>query len=339
LIHSVNFSVIIPSYNSEQYLSGSLELITKYLDLTQNEVIVVDDASTDQSLSIAKKFPVRVIERDLNGGPAAARNTGVRVAKGKVYVFIDADVLIGSDTFNLISKQFLEDPSIDAITGLFSLDISREDNFPTAYKNRYMNFVFKQCNKNVNFLFGSIAAIKNESFISWPEHLRYGEDAFLGQLISGCGGSIRLNHDLQIRHLKKYSYLSLFKNDFLVSRNFAEIFLKFNQWRTLLPKSDQFSHVGKFQLYSLAICGLSFLSVLFYPSMAVLLVALICWLFVNRYFLSFFFKHSGFLSGMFAAILTIFDHFVMGFGVVFGILSYVFLRKRSFSKQPIKVRG
>jgi GT2 family glycosyltransferase len=62
------------------------------------EVIVVDDGSRDDSAEIAGRFPCRVLRLETGRGPAAARNHGAEAARGAHIVFVDADVLVASDT-------------------------------------------------------------------------------------------------------------------------------------------------------------------------------------------------------------------------------------------------
>lgn len=86
-------SVIIPCYNSEKTLQKTIEsvLAQTYRPI---EVIVVDDGSSDSSIDIAASFdsPVTVIAKK-NGGPASARNRGIRECKGDYIAFLDADDL------------------------------------------------------------------------------------------------------------------------------------------------------------------------------------------------------------------------------------------------------
>lgn len=90
----MNFSVILPIYNVEQYLPQCLESL-KAQDYSDYEVICVNDGSTDRSREILAewetRYPqMRVIDRT-NGGLSAARNTGLDAAIGNYVVFVDSD--------------------------------------------------------------------------------------------------------------------------------------------------------------------------------------------------------------------------------------------------------
>lgn len=88
------FSVIIPVYNVEKYLKKCIESLLKQ-QYTDMEIILIDDKSTDNSLSIAKKYleynNVRLILKEKNTGLSDTRNTGIREAKGQYILFLDSD--------------------------------------------------------------------------------------------------------------------------------------------------------------------------------------------------------------------------------------------------------
>jgi glycosyltransferase involved in cell wall biosynthesis len=91
-------SIIIPVYNSEIYLAECIESAINQIH-SNTEIIIVDDGSTDNSLQIARNFEnekVRVLNQD-NRGASAARNTGLKEAKGSYIQFLDADDLLSPD--------------------------------------------------------------------------------------------------------------------------------------------------------------------------------------------------------------------------------------------------
>ncbi|NBD37252.1 MAG: glycosyltransferase [Verrucomicrobia bacterium] len=84
-------SVIIPAYNRANLIGETLESLLRQT-LPALEILVVDDGSTDRTASVARSFgsPVRVIAQE-NAGPGAARNHGLREAKGTFLHFFDSD--------------------------------------------------------------------------------------------------------------------------------------------------------------------------------------------------------------------------------------------------------
>ena len=89
----MKISVIIPAFNRESLLPLTIRSLLAQTHPAQ-EIIVVDDGSTDRTAEVAESFgdPVRVI-RQTNAGPAAARNRGFRESKGEFIHFFDSDDL------------------------------------------------------------------------------------------------------------------------------------------------------------------------------------------------------------------------------------------------------
>ncbi|MEP7065319.1 MAG: glycosyltransferase [Gemmatimonadota bacterium] len=83
-------SVVIPCYNSARFLAEALRSVREQARPV-DEVIVVDDASTDGSAELARDAGVTCISLDRNGGPGAARNTGIAQTTGDLVAFLDAD--------------------------------------------------------------------------------------------------------------------------------------------------------------------------------------------------------------------------------------------------------
>ncbi|MBC5836156.1 glycosyltransferase family 2 protein [Flavobacterium sp. F372] len=89
------FTVIIPLYNKEKYISGAIESILNQT-FTDFELLIVNDCSSDKSVEMASKFvseKVHVIHHEKNSGLAATRNTGIKKATSNYVTFLDADDL------------------------------------------------------------------------------------------------------------------------------------------------------------------------------------------------------------------------------------------------------
>lgn len=116
-------SIIIPVYNVEQYLKECLDSV-KQLNIYNYEVIIVNDGSTDNSLTICKQYcksytNFRIITQE-NRGLSAARNTGISNSRGKYLTFIDSDDFINPSLFELLLKE-VDKESADVIRGDYNL--------------------------------------------------------------------------------------------------------------------------------------------------------------------------------------------------------------------------
>ena len=114
-------SVIVPVYNVEKYLSQCADSILSQ-DYSDLEVIFIDDGSTDASGQIcdqyAEKDPrVRVIHQK-NGGAAAAKNAGLRMASGKYLSFVDSDDYLEPNVYGGLVRTLL-DTGADVVQGSF----------------------------------------------------------------------------------------------------------------------------------------------------------------------------------------------------------------------------
>jgi cellulose synthase/poly-beta-1,6-N-acetylglucosamine synthase-like glycosyltransferase len=103
---TILYSVVIPAYNADKTLSDTL-IALKHQSIypADYEVIVVDDGSTDKTAALAHRFGANCINQP-NRGPAAARNNGVRVAKGDIILFTDADCLPDWDWIRQMTLPF-----------------------------------------------------------------------------------------------------------------------------------------------------------------------------------------------------------------------------------------
>ena len=132
-------SVIIPVYNTEEYLGNCLTSICTQT-LEDLEIICINDASEDNSLNILNDFAnkdkrIKVINFRLNKGAAQARNYGIEIAKGEFISFIDSDdYLETADFYEKLYNKAIQ-TNADITKGL--------------YKNSSDNTVFKEINNKI----------------------------------------------------------------------------------------------------------------------------------------------------------------------------------------------
>lgn len=109
-------SIIIPSWNSAEKLTKNLQAsIDAIKDYPGSEVIVVDDASSDNSVEVVEQFPqVKLIKRQKNGGFSSTVNQGVREAKGEFVVQINSDARPDKDFLKYALPHF-ENPQVFSV--------------------------------------------------------------------------------------------------------------------------------------------------------------------------------------------------------------------------------
>ena len=98
-------SVIIPFYNAEKHLEKCVQNILNQTFKKNFEVIMIDDASLDNSYKIAQKFvneKFLLFKLNLNSGPSAARNIGLKNARGDYIYFLDVDDRIENNTLEIL---------------------------------------------------------------------------------------------------------------------------------------------------------------------------------------------------------------------------------------------
>ena len=105
----IMLSIVIPAYNVERYLNRCMEsvLSQSYRDL---EILLINDGSTDGTGALCEEFAKRdsriIYVEKQNEGQAAARNMGIRMARGEYLTFLDADDWIDSDMFEKMYNCF-----------------------------------------------------------------------------------------------------------------------------------------------------------------------------------------------------------------------------------------
>ena len=107
----MNFSIIVPVYNMEEYLERCISSILNQ-SYSDYEVLLIDDYSSDSSLKIAQGFKdekIKLLRNEVNSGLSVSRNVGIQNATGDYILFVDSDDYIEQDALlvlnDLISKN------------------------------------------------------------------------------------------------------------------------------------------------------------------------------------------------------------------------------------------
>lgn len=210
-------SVVIPVYNGGATFRRCLEAVfsTAY---AQWECIVVDDGSTDGSGQVAAQYGARVVSSEHpKSGPAVCRNLGAAQAQGDLLFFVDADVLININTLSQVAA-IMADEAVAACFGSYDASPT-ETNFLSQYRNLQHHYVHQISNLEATTFWGACGAVRravfeemggfNTAVFTRPSI----EDIELGYRIRAAGYYIRLEKTLQVRHMKRWTAVSVLLTD------------------------------------------------------------------------------------------------------------------------------
>lgn len=130
-------SIIIPTYNEEDYLPKLLQSI-KDQNFSDYEIIVADAESTDKTREIANSFGCKVVE---GGSPAVGRNSGAKIAEGEYLLFLDSDVILTEGYLESALNEFIKNDLGIGITQLIPISDSKKDKILHDFANFFMKLV------------------------------------------------------------------------------------------------------------------------------------------------------------------------------------------------------
>ena len=135
-------SIIIPVYNVEAYIEACLQSVANQTLAEEVECILVDDCGKDESILLAEKFVqsyrgnivFSIFHHNHNRGLSAARNTGIKAAKGEYIYFLDSDDEIIPNGVELMYDFVINYPGIDIVQGAWG--VYTTDKFPLYTQDR-----------------------------------------------------------------------------------------------------------------------------------------------------------------------------------------------------------
>ncbi len=315
-------SVIVPVHNAAGTLSECLQAVHRSR-CSAYEVVVVDDHSSDQSLSIARAFPNRIIPLARQVGPAAARNQGAAAARGTVLLFLDADVIVRPDTISQLAG---------ALGGITAASIGAYDakaefpNFCSRFKNLWLCYMFHLAPTKITWFWSGCGAIRRDAFEEvggFDEKLWECEDYALGYKITLQGKEILLNRAVEVGHRHCRSLSALLRNDFKRSRDNIKILLDLQQ-RQDSSFATGANAAGVLVLYTaLLALALGWFSPLFYLGG---LGLGILFLVLNLRFYFFIYSQTSVAFALKAIGLSYLVFLVMGMGALTGLGDWIYHR-------------
>lgn len=165
-------SIIIPTYNEEEYLPNLLTSIQRQ-GFDDKEVIIADAHSVDNTLEIAESFGCKIVP---GGLPATGRNNGAKVAEGELLLFLDADSVLTNNYISSAIEEFEFYNLGIAITQIVPL----EKGFINQISHEFANYLTKQISQIKPHGAGCYGILTykslHEKVGGFDENIDFGED-------------------------------------------------------------------------------------------------------------------------------------------------------------------
>ena len=155
-------SIVIPAYNEEKIIKKALDSVINQVEAAE-EIIVVDNNSTDKTAEIAKKLGVKVVCEEKQG-MTPARNRGFNTAKYDIIARIDADVVVPPDWVKRIRKNF-ETKRIDALSGPLILADAPEIIARTPFPSKLYLDSLRMLSRGKRYLMGPNMSLTNDIWV------------------------------------------------------------------------------------------------------------------------------------------------------------------------------
>lgn len=214
----LTITLIMPAYNAAHLLAQVLPpLLAMQAAGEIDEVLLVDDQSTDNTAAVAHAMGATVLVTPKNGGPGVARNLAAQQAKGDILWFVDSDVIAQPGGPALIRRAFA-DPGVAAVFGSYDDDPGGRYWF-SRYKNLLHRYHHQESRREVRTFWAGCGAVLASAFrnVAGFDVETYAkpsiEDIELGYRISNAGGRIVVEPALLGKHLKVWTIRNAIHTD------------------------------------------------------------------------------------------------------------------------------
>ena len=226
LAESYPLSVVIPSHNTALELKLSLEALLEN-DITNVEILIVDDASTDSTAKVAAAVAqgqkegaasLQYLPLKQRSGPAAARNEGLKRAKNPYVLFLDSDVVLPRQSLQWLRESldlYSHRSDIAGVLGSYAEAIPWDD-FLTNFRNLSICFLYKSTNTLSPYLHTPIFCVKKEileEIGGFDPQFKWAEDFRLGILLGSQGFRFLIDRKIEGVHLKRYQLRTILRED------------------------------------------------------------------------------------------------------------------------------
>ncbi len=264
-------SIIVPVYNTSKYLDKCLNSLVNQT-LADIEIIIINDGSTDNSVDIInrykKDFSNIVLINKRNCGVSAARNDGIRIAKGKYIGFVDSDDYIATNMYEKMYKTSIINNSDVVVCDLYEINAHRIKKMSSGLnknlgsKNQIRanmnNINSTLCNKiyktsilknnlftvnmeyeDVEFLYKLFPKLNNISYVDSALYYYNVRDDSKTHTYSDTWYKLLDNLDIIINYYKDNDLYNIYKNEI------EYMYIKYSLG-TFLKKTSKYSDITKF---------------------------------------------------------------------------------------------
>ncbi|MBF0594273.1 MAG: glycosyltransferase family 2 protein [Candidatus Omnitrophica bacterium] len=230
-------SLITPVYNSPETLKAFLDAVfqSTYKDF---ELILIDDASSEDYRPLLKEYPVVFKRLEQRRGAFTARNLGVQESRGDILFFLDADVIIRPDTLEKVMDVFRQRADISVLIGSYDDDPGAH-NAVSQFKFICHHYIHQHEKEFIGSFWSGCGAIKKALFCElggFNTELFHDRNAVIdidfGYQLRRKGVKVYNARDIQVKHLKKLSFIEWIQTD---------IFVRGLPWMKIILKYHDFS--------------------------------------------------------------------------------------------------
>ncbi len=318
-----SISVIIPNRDGAETIGHCLEALFASTH-DSFEVVVVDDCSGDNSVSIIKKFPCKLIELTHHAGAAVARNHGANNSLGEILFFTDADCLVLPETLTLAENGARKEGPRVIIGGTYTCR-PFDHGFFSLFQSIFINYSELKRTEDPDYIATHAMAIHASTFRAAggfrEDFLPILEDVEFSHRLRRTGYRLRMANRLLVRHIFNYSLAESFRNGYAK----AKFWVRYSILnRDLFNDSGTASYELKTNVLLFHVLLLLFLAWMVFPGAippTFLLVLLYINLLANHRLLHLFFKTGGFVFAVPASLYYLLVYpLAVGTGVVAGFL-------------------
>jgi GT2 family glycosyltransferase len=208
-------SLYVPCFNAASTLVPCLDAVFAQT-LPPDEVLVVDDGSTDATAEIAGRYPVRVLAHGTNRGLGAGRNTAIRAAKHDWIASLDSDCVASPAWLSILAARLASEPSLAGVGGL--LEETNRTSLADAWRTKHMRQHWGgEADRNPPFLFGNNNLFRRQALERvglYNEKLRTNfEDVAISEALRAAGYALFYDPSAVVRHLRKDSLGSVLRGN------------------------------------------------------------------------------------------------------------------------------